>query len=50
MAGSTIDGTRRATATEKRPETWLMRVEAHGHGIVTDDVLTRARSAPTSSC
>jgi putative oxygen-independent coproporphyrinogen III oxidase len=36
-----IDGDRHATATEKRPETWLMRVEASGHGLVTDDVLTR---------
>ncbi len=36
-----IDGDRHATATEKRPETWLTRVEADGHGLVTDDVLTR---------
>jgi putative oxygen-independent coproporphyrinogen III oxidase len=36
-----IDGARHATATEKRPETWLMRVEARGHGLVGDDVLTR---------
>ena len=36
-----IDGIRRATATEKRPEVWLMRVEASGHGLVTDDALTR---------
>jgi oxygen-independent coproporphyrinogen-3 oxidase len=36
-----IAGDRHAIATEKRPETWLMRVEARGHGIVTDDVLTR---------
>ena len=36
-----IDGDRHATATEKRPETWLMRVEASGHGLITDDVLTR---------
>jgi len=34
-----IDGRRHATATEKRPEAWLMRVEANGHGVVTDDVL-----------
>jgi putative oxygen-independent coproporphyrinogen III oxidase len=34
-----IDGVRHAIATEKRPETWLMRVEASGHGIITDDVL-----------
>ena len=36
-----IDGDRHATATEKRPETWLMRVEADGHGLITDDMLTR---------
>jgi putative oxygen-independent coproporphyrinogen III oxidase len=36
-----IDNERHATATEKRPETWLLRVEASGHGLVTDDVLTR---------
>lgn len=31
---------RHATATEKVPERWLQRVEAGGHGMVTDDVLT----------
>src|SRR5204862_2119027 len=31
---------RHATATEKRPESWLMRVEARGDGLVVDDVLT----------
>ena len=36
-----IDGARHATATEKRPETWLMRVEASGHGLISDEVLTR---------
>ena len=36
-----VDGERHATATEKRPESWLMRVEARGHGLVSDDVLTR---------
>ncbi len=35
-----IDGDRHATATEKRPESWLMRVEAAGNGVTTDDVLT----------
>jgi putative oxygen-independent coproporphyrinogen III oxidase len=40
-----IDGSRHATATEKRPEAWLMRVEANGHGLVTDDVLTREEMA-----
>ncbi len=36
-----IDGRRQATATEKRPETWLARVEALGHGLATDEPLTR---------
>ena len=40
-----IDGLRHATATEKRPEAWLMRVEANGHGVVTDDVLNREERA-----
>jgi oxygen-independent coproporphyrinogen-3 oxidase len=40
-----IDGARHATATEKRPESWLMRVEANRHGLVTDDVLTRSERA-----
>jgi len=39
------DGRRYATATEKRPESWLMRVEALGHGLVVDDVLTREERA-----
>jgi putative oxygen-independent coproporphyrinogen III oxidase len=40
-----IDGSRHATATEKRPEAWLMRVEASGHGIITDDVLNSEERA-----
>jgi oxygen-independent coproporphyrinogen-3 oxidase len=40
-----VDGARRATATEKRPEAWLMRVEALGHGVTTDDVLSRDEQA-----
>jgi oxygen-independent coproporphyrinogen-3 oxidase len=36
-----IDGDRHAVATEKRPEAWLSLVETLGHGVVTDDVLTR---------
>jgi putative oxygen-independent coproporphyrinogen III oxidase len=35
-----IEGQRRATMTEKRPEAWLMRVESLGHGTITDDPLT----------
>jgi putative oxygen-independent coproporphyrinogen III oxidase len=40
-----IDGDRHATATEKRPESWLIRVEASGHGLTTDDILTREEMA-----
>ncbi len=40
-----IAGVRRATATEKRPESWLMRVESLWHGIVTDEALTREKVA-----
>jgi putative oxygen-independent coproporphyrinogen III oxidase len=40
-----INNVRHATATEKRPEAWLMRVEANGHGIVTDDDLSREERA-----
>jgi oxygen-independent coproporphyrinogen-3 oxidase len=36
---------RHATATEKRPEHWLMRVEAWGHGIVSDEVLSQGEMA-----
>jgi oxygen-independent coproporphyrinogen-3 oxidase len=38
-------GQRRATMSEKRPEAWLMRVESLGHGLVTDDLLTREERA-----
>jgi len=40
-----VDGARRATATEKRPEAWLMRVETQGHGLLTDDPLNREERA-----
>jgi len=40
-----IDGIRHAVAMEKRPETWLMRVEASGHGIITDDPLNSEECA-----
>jgi oxygen-independent coproporphyrinogen-3 oxidase len=40
-----IAGCRYATATEKRPESWLMRVEGLGHGLVTDEALTREQMA-----
>jgi putative oxygen-independent coproporphyrinogen III oxidase len=40
-----IDNTRHATATEKRPEAWLMRVEANGHGVTADETLLRSEQA-----
>jgi len=40
-----IGGIRHATATDKRPETWLMRVEANGHGVITDDLLNSEERA-----
>ena len=40
-----IGGDRHATATEKRPEAWLARVERDGHGLITDDTLTREEMA-----
>jgi oxygen-independent coproporphyrinogen-3 oxidase len=40
-----ISGDRHATATERRPEAWVMRVEEHGHGIVSDEVLLRQERA-----
>jgi oxygen-independent coproporphyrinogen-3 oxidase len=40
-----IDGERHAIATEKRPEAWLMRVEASGDGIVADDLLNSEERA-----
>jgi oxygen-independent coproporphyrinogen-3 oxidase len=40
-----IGDARHATATEKRPEQWLARVEAEGHGLITDEILTREEMA-----
>ena len=40
-----IDGRRYATETEKRPESWLMRVEAAGNGMTVDDKLTSGETA-----
>jgi putative oxygen-independent coproporphyrinogen III oxidase len=40
-----INGMRHAIATEKRPEAWLMRVEASGDGVVTDDLLNSEERA-----
>jgi oxygen-independent coproporphyrinogen-3 oxidase len=38
-------GVRRATATERQPEAWLALVESQGHGLVTDEPLSRAEAA-----
>ncbi len=40
-----IAGERHATATEKRPEGWLARVEKQGHGVVADEALTSDETA-----
>jgi len=40
-----IDGIRHAISTEKRPEAWLMRVEANGHGVVSDERLNSEECA-----
>jgi len=40
-----VNGARYATATEKRPEAWLMRVEANGHGVVSDERLNSEERA-----
>jgi putative oxygen-independent coproporphyrinogen III oxidase len=41
----TLDGRRYATETDKRPEAWLMRVEANGTGLIVDEKLTPAEAA-----
>jgi oxygen-independent coproporphyrinogen-3 oxidase len=41
----TIGGRRFATETEKRPESWLMRVEAKGHGLIVNEPLTTGEMA-----
>ena len=40
-----IGGIRHATATDKRPEAWLTRVEDDGHGIATEDLLDSEQRA-----
>src|ERR1700751_2551476 len=40
-----FDRARHAIANEKRPEAWLMRVEASGHGVVTADCLNSEQRA-----
>ncbi len=41
----TINGRRVATATEKRPEAWLMRVEESGTGLIVEEKLTSGEAA-----
>jgi putative oxygen-independent coproporphyrinogen III oxidase len=41
----TIDGRRLATETDKKPEGWLMRVEATGSGLTVDEKLTAGEAA-----
>ena len=41
----TIGGQRFATETEKRPESWLMRVEALGHGLLVNEPLSTDETA-----
>ena len=40
-----IDGRRYATETEKRPEAWLERVEAHRQGLIVEERLTASEQA-----
>ncbi|EKS30179.1 radical SAM family heme chaperone HemW [Afipia felis] len=40
-----IGGIRHATATDKRPEAWLLRVEEDGHGLASDDLLDSEQRA-----
>ena len=40
-----VDGVRRATSTERSPETWAALVEAEDHGIIEDVALSRAEEA-----
>ena len=40
-----IDGKRHAISTERRPESWLMRVEAGGHGVIEDETLLTSEQA-----
>jgi putative oxygen-independent coproporphyrinogen III oxidase len=41
----TLGGRRFATETEKRPESWLMRVEAAGSGLIVDEKLSASETA-----
>ncbi|WP_394076319.1 radical SAM family heme chaperone HemW [Xanthobacter albus] len=41
----TVEGERRATYVEKMPDAWLAKVERAGHGIVSDEPLSRPEQA-----
>jgi putative oxygen-independent coproporphyrinogen III oxidase len=41
----TLNGRRTATETDKRPESWLMRVEATGSGLIVNEPLTASETA-----
>jgi oxygen-independent coproporphyrinogen-3 oxidase len=40
-----VDGVRWATATQRHPWAWLGMVETQGHGVLTNDPLTRTEQA-----
>jgi oxygen-independent coproporphyrinogen-3 oxidase len=40
-----IEGVKRATMSERHPETWLKKVEEDGHALVTDEPLTLEEAA-----
>ena len=40
-----IGGRRHATATDKRPEAWVLRVEEDGHGIASEELLDNEQRA-----
>ncbi len=41
----TLNGRRTATETDKRPESWLMRVEGTGSGLIVDEKLSSSEAA-----
>jgi oxygen-independent coproporphyrinogen-3 oxidase len=41
----TVDGAKRAFSATKSPEGWLAEVEASGHGLASDDVLSAEKAA-----
>jgi putative oxygen-independent coproporphyrinogen III oxidase len=41
----TVDGAKRAFSATKSPEGWLAEVEASGHGLASDDVLSPGEAA-----